>query len=154
VRRANLQTNDTICKKQTQLFGNADDIAIIGRSQADALRMPNWNRNLPFPPYSQRCRLLDLDTLEDRRRISCAPLISDVLCGKLDCPKILCNVKLVVPFYNTRNRMLLAEVSHRTNYGQNEPLNRMIRTFNEFSEDFEFGASRYAMRENIRRRIS
>jgi hypothetical protein len=29
----------------------------------------------------------------------------------------------------------------------------MIRTFNEFSEDLEFGGSRYAMRENIRRRI-
>jgi Reverse transcriptase (RNA-dependent DNA polymerase) len=114
-----------------------------------ALRMLNWNRDLPLPPYFQRCRLLDLDTLTDRRRMSCVLLINDILCGKLDCANILCNLKLTVPSYITRNRVLLAEVSHRTNYGQMEPLNRAIRIFNEFSGDFEFGASRNVFRNKI-----
>jgi hypothetical protein len=34
VRRAKLKTNDTIFNKQTQILGDADDIDIIGRSQA------------------------------------------------------------------------------------------------------------------------
>jgi hypothetical protein len=34
VRRANLQTTDTIYNKETQLLANADDIDIVGRSQS------------------------------------------------------------------------------------------------------------------------
>jgi hypothetical protein len=36
-----------------------------------------------------RCRLIDLDVLSSRRRVSCALFISDILSCKLDCPIIL-----------------------------------------------------------------
>jgi hypothetical protein len=116
-----------------------------------ALRNLNWDRNSILPPYCQRCRLIDIDALDDRRRFSCVMFVNDVLCGAMDCPNILSKIKLVVPTYRTRNRMLLAEASHRTNYGYNEPLNRAIRTFNEFAENFEFGIGRCVLRDRLKR---
>jgi hypothetical protein len=118
-----------------------------------ALRTLNWDPHLPLPPYCQRCRLLNMDRLDDRRRLSCVLFINDVLCGNLDSPNILCNIKLNVLPYNTRNRVLLAEVAHRTNYGKNEPLNKAIRTFNEFSDDFEFGMSRCVLKQKLKKRF-
>jgi hypothetical protein len=45
-----------------------------------------------------------------------------------------------------RYRFLLKEDPHRTNYVMNEPLNCVIRIFNEFSDIFEFGGSRWEQR--------
>jgi hypothetical protein len=36
-----------------------------------ALRMLGWNHDIELPPYCQRCRLIDLDVLSSRRRVSC-----------------------------------------------------------------------------------
>jgi hypothetical protein len=77
----------------------------------------------------QRCRLIDLDVLSSRRRVSCALFINcvlDVLSCKLDCPIILSSLRLNVYLYNTRYRFLIKEDPHCTNYGMNDPLNGAI----------------------------
>jgi hypothetical protein len=59
-------------------------------------------RTTSVPPYSQRCRMIDLDVLSSRRRVLCALFISDVYSCKLDCPIILSSLRLNVYLYNTR----------------------------------------------------
>jgi hypothetical protein len=116
-----------------------------------ALRTLGWSRDIELPPYCQRCRLIDLDVLSSRRRVSCALFISDVLSFKLDCPIILSSLRLNVYLYNTRYRVLLKEDPHRTNYGMNEPLNGVIRIFsNNFQIFFDFSRSRDGFRVRIR----
>jgi hypothetical protein len=66
-----------------------------------ALRTLGWKCDIELPPYFQRCRLIDLDVLSSRRRVSCALSISDVLSCKLDCPIILSSLRLNVYLYNT-----------------------------------------------------
>jgi hypothetical protein len=46
-----------------------------------------------IPPYCQRCRLIDLDFLSSRRKVSCALFISDVLSSKIDRPIILSSLR-------------------------------------------------------------
>jgi hypothetical protein len=87
-----------------------------------ALRTLGWNRDIELHPYCQRCRLIDLDVLSSRRRVSCTLFIGDVLSCKLDYPIILSWLRLNVYLYNTRYRFLLKEDPHRTNYGMNEPI--------------------------------
>jgi hypothetical protein len=115
-----------------------------------ALRNLNWNRELSLPPYCQRCRLIVLDTLSTRRTLSCILFVFDVLCSNLDCPEALRNLGLTVPTYNTRQQSQLKEHFHRTNYGQNEPINRAVVCFNKFSSIFEFGGSREVFANKVR----
>jgi hypothetical protein len=68
-----------------------------------ALRTLGWNHDIEQPPYCQRCRLIDLDVLRSRRRVSCALFISDVISCKFDCPIILSSLRLNVYLYNTRS---------------------------------------------------
>jgi hypothetical protein len=60
-----------------------------------ALCTLGWSRDIELPPYCQRCRLIDLDVLSYRRRVSCALFISDVLSCN-DCPIILSSLRLNV----------------------------------------------------------
>jgi hypothetical protein len=107
------------------------------------------SHDIELPSQCQRCRLIDLDVLSSRRRVSCALFISDVL----SCPIILSSLRLNVYLYNTRYRFLLKEDPHRTNYGMKKPLNGAIRIFNEFSDLFEFGGSRDSFRVSIKERM-
>jgi hypothetical protein len=61
-----------------------------------ALRALGWSRDVELLPYCQRCRLIDLDVLCSRRRVSCALFISDFLSCKLDCLIILSALELNV----------------------------------------------------------
>jgi hypothetical protein len=66
-----------------------------------ALRTLGWSRDIELPSYCQKCRLIDLDVLSTRRRVSCALFISDVLSCKLDSPIILNSLRLNVYLFNT-----------------------------------------------------
>jgi hypothetical protein len=48
------------------------------------LRTLGWSRDVELPSHCQRCRLINLDVLSSRRRVSCVLFISDVLSCKLD----------------------------------------------------------------------
>jgi hypothetical protein len=50
-----------------------------------ALRRMQWTAN-PLHAYDSRCALLGLESVADRRRVSSALLIRDLLCGRVDSP--------------------------------------------------------------------
>jgi Reverse transcriptase (RNA-dependent DNA polymerase) len=118
-----------------------------------ALRNFRWIANRQLPPYCQRSRLIDLDPLYVRRQIACILFVNDVLSNKYDCPVILSNLSLLVYQQNVRSRVMFREDRHRTNYGANEPLNAAIRSFNRFSNIYEFGVGRGGFRAEIRRTL-
>jgi hypothetical protein len=82
-----------------------------------ALRQFQWNVNLDLPPYENRCRVLVMDTLKKRRDVARVQLVFDLLSGKIDSPKLLSQINLSVPSYQTRGREFLFVEFHRTNYG-------------------------------------
>jgi hypothetical protein len=118
-----------------------------------ALRFLRWNNNSPLPPYCQRCRLIDVERLNVRRRVACVMFVHDVLSNKYDCPVVLSNMSFLVYRRNVRSRVMFREDQHRTNYGANEPLNGAIRVFNRFSNIYEHGGGRGGFRNEVRRTL-
>lgn len=63
-----------------------------------ALRFLPWNNPYELPPYENRCRLLELDTLEKRRKVAMAVFAGKILTGSIDAPYILSKFNLnVIP---------------------------------------------------------
>jgi hypothetical protein len=79
---------------------------------------------LNLPPYENRCRLIHLDTLAERRNKACVMFVFDVLSGKINAPPILAEIRLNVPSYRTRSSEFCRIDFHRTNYGKKRTYNK------------------------------
>lgn len=116
-----------------------------------ALRHLPWRDPANLPPYQDRCQLLDLDTLEHRRRVQQATFAAKLLNGEVDCPDLLSQLEFRIPQRVLRTSSLLQTRYHRTDYGYNEPLTSIIRAFSAVESEFEFGEASYKFRNRIRR---
>ena len=106
-----------------------------------ALRDLPWRDPENLPPYSDRCRLLGLDTLERRRRMQQALFVAKLLNGEVDSPKLLSLLNIRASQRTLRISSLMVNRFHRTSFGCNEPMASCIRTFTQVEELFEFGES-------------
>ena len=103
-----------------------------------ALRKIGWSYET-MPPYPLRCQLLSIETLEDRRSCTDALFMFDLIQNNIDCSSLLSEINFNVPSRQLRHYSLLNSSSHRTVYGQNDPLNRITIQFNKFNHLFDFG---------------
>lgn len=103
-----------------------------------ALRGLPWRDPVNLPPYSDRCRLLNLDTLEDRRKLAQVTTTAKIINGELDAPGLLARIGFRASRW-TRNTAVIHHAFHRTSYGFNEPFSAMLRTFSTVEDEFEFG---------------
>lgn len=113
-----------------------------------ALRRLRWIDNV-LPSYDARLKLLGLSTLEERRNMSCAVFVFDVLQGKISSPYLLSRLNFKVPRL-LRQYQLLYTSNHRTNYGQHEPVNNMCSVFNKYDFLFDFNITRTVFKNRIR----
>lgn len=104
-----------------------------------ALRQLPWRDPLNLPPYAERCRLLSMDTLQRRRQIQQATFVAKLLSGEIDSTHLLSCLNFRAPSRFLRSTFLLRQDSHRSSFGQHEPVTSMIRTFSTVEELFEFG---------------
>jgi hypothetical protein len=65
-------------------------------------------------------------------------IIFDVLCGRINPPKLLSAFDLNTPQYRTRGSEFLRISFHRTNYEVHEPMSAKMREFNEVIGLFDF----------------
>jgi hypothetical protein len=91
-----------------------------------------------------------MDTLKKRRDVARVRLVFDLLSEKIDAPKLLSQINLSVPSYQTRGREFLFVEFHRTNYGIYEPVNAAVRGFNEFAGLFDFNITRDTFLKRIK----
>jgi hypothetical protein len=95
-----------------------------------------------LPPYVDRCALIRLETLAKRRANACVMFIFEVLSGRVNSSNLLPLISINAPWYHTRTSDLLRVDFYRTNYGVHEPLNRAVRSFNEFASLFDLHLAR------------
>jgi hypothetical protein len=115
-----------------------------------ALRQLGWISN-PLPPYVERCGLISLDTLADRRIMSSAIFARDILCERIDSVGLAPLLRFEnVPYARRRNAKLV-QFFHRRNYGKFEPVNNAIINFNKYCD--WFGFSYTESRETFRRKM-
>lgn len=115
-----------------------------------ALRLLPWNDPSNLPPYADRCRLINLETLYDRRVNLQRLFVFDVLRGHIDCPVLLEQVPFNVPPRRFRSFSLLAVPQHRTNFGFHNPFDSCLRAFNNVTDKFDFNVSNNTFRTRIR----
>jgi hypothetical protein len=78
-------------------------------------------------------------------KIAAALFVRDILCGRIESVYLADLLRFESNPYPRRRNARLIDFYHRTNYGQNEPVNKEILIFNEYCELFGFcdGDSRY-----------
>lgn len=108
-----------------------------------------WHRYIQYAPYTFKCSLLGIASLEHRRRDACAIFVFNILTGKINSPALLPLVQLNAPNFLLRQCVLLRVDRHRTNYGANAPMSNMIRIFNSVSDLFDFNLSRRVYRNRL-----
>jgi hypothetical protein len=88
-----------------------------------------------------RCALIRLETLAERRANACVMFIYDILSGRVNSSKLLSLISINAPWYHTRTSDFLQVDFHRTNYGVHKLLNGAVRRFNEFVGLFDLNLS-------------
>ena len=115
-----------------------------------ALRQLPWNDPENLPSYSDRCKLIALETLSARRIKQQRLFIFDLVTGQIECPELLNQIPWNVPPRRFRSSPLLAIPFHRTNYGFNNCFNVCLRSFNGVSDVFDFTLSKNVFSARIR----
>lgn len=113
-----------------------------------ALRRMHWNNNI-LPRYDARLKLLGLSTLESRRLMFAAVFVCDLLQNRISSTSLLSRLKFKVPRQLRQYQLIYIE-SHRTNYGQHEPVNNICNIFNTFDYLFDFNITRVTFKNRIK----
>lgn len=116
-----------------------------------ALRHLPWRDPLNLPEYSARCQLLGIDTLQKRRKVQQAMFVAKLLRNEVDSPDLLSMMNIRAIQRPLRQRALLSARFHRTTYGFNDPMSKMIRTFTLVEDLFEFEESSQSFKNKINR---
>lgn len=95
-----------------------------------------------MPPSADLRQLIDVPTLEGRRKRAAVLFVHDLLSGRLDCPDLLARLPLNCPNRRLRHHDVFYTPTHRTNYAHFSPLSNLIREFNLFSGEHDYGQSR------------
>lgn len=90
---------------------------------------------LPLPPYTSRCKLINLHTLQSRRIISAVTFIYDIVNGNIDCPLLLELIKFYVPVKNLRRHYTFSIDACKSNYAMNGPITRSLIEFNSIERN-------------------
>lgn len=97
-----------------------------------ALRKSYDHENIPSYPNS--FSLLGIQSVVDRRTIFSTLFIGDLLSGRIDCFDLVKLLNIRIPTRDLRHCEFLDFPFHRTNYGNNEPMTRTIRCFDNFNQ--------------------
>ena len=112
-----------------------------------ALRRLPWSDPFRLPSYEQRCRLIDLDTLQSRRDVIRALFVSDLLTARIDCPWILERLDIQVQPRALRHNSFLRVPLRRTNYSAYNAITGLQRNFNRFVFCFDFNVCRNVLKK-------
>lgn len=115
-----------------------------------ALRGLPWNDSVNLPPYNQRCALIDMESLANRRTLLQRLFVFDVVTGKIDCSCLLSNLRFHAPARRLRNSRLLWIPIHRSDYGYHSPFDSCCRLFNDVCDSFDFNISKLVFKNRIK----
>lgn len=109
-----------------------------------ALRSLKWNDKFNLPSYRSRLLLLQMNTIEDRRKISQIMFIFNILMGAVVSPKLLSNMSIKVPQRQTRSNKFLNENLCDT------PYNNAKKMLNVYSELIDFNLTAKTIKNNLK----
>ena len=114
-----------------------------------SLRGLGWNDYFALPHYGDRLQLIDMEPLHVRRSRFDGVFMFKLMNGLIDSPYLLSTVSYNASPYDTRNRNVLLQADHSTNYGYNEAMNRLTRLYNDNTETFRNSHSIISFKNNF-----
>ena len=114
-----------------------------------ALRKLPWIDSNAFPSYENRCELIKLETLQNRRVIFNVLFIRDLLMYKISSPYLLSLLNFNTGLLTFRNRSIFKLNRHRTNYGNNEPITNMLKAVNLYCCNLELTDSKDKIKNDL-----
>lgn len=113
----------------------ARDVLRIERVQNRFLSYAAFILKIDHPQhnYTSILSALRLPSLASRRIDADISFIESILNGSISSPDLLSQISFRVPSHNTRNHSLFQIPHHRTSYGQNHSLHRMLRRLNDLA---------------------
>lgn len=102
----------------------------LERVQRKFIRYLGFKFKMPKLKYHNQCAKLHLLPLNLRRDIADLTFLMKVARGIIDCPELLCKLKIKVPTHSVRRRPLLQTPLAHSNYRQNSFINRACALFN------------------------
>ena len=114
-----------------------------------ALSSLNWNDRFSLPKYENRLLLLDMNTLEHRRKLLNAMFVFKILNGSINCIFLLNFIKFRCPTRSTRFFSFIVISNSKLNYLNNEPLSLSCKMFNELFNLFDFNLNENCIKLNI-----
>ena len=96
-----------------------------------ALNGLGWQDQYVLPPYQHRLKLLNMDTLQGRRKRYDGVFMFKLMTNLLDSPYLHSTITRNSSSYDTRNRRVLTQARHSTSYGHNQTMTRLTRLYNE-----------------------
>lgn len=110
----------------------AKDLIRLERVQNKFLNYAAFKFNIQHTPhdYSNIRQVLNIQTLTTRRDKADLDFLDALLNGSLDVPDLLALIQFKVPNYSSRSQPRFSIPPHRTTYGHNHILHRMLRSAN------------------------
>lgn len=104
----------------------------IERVQNKFLNFIAFKMNIYHEPhdYSNLRQVLSIPTLASRRDKADLDFLKSILNGSLDIPELLAAIPFRVPSHSSRNQSQFYVPTHKTSYGHNHILHRMLRAAN------------------------
>ena len=99
--------------------------------------------------YSQMEKDLKINSIAERRDISDILFIFKILNGYIVCPELLSQIQIYVPPRHLRVTKNFELHQHRTLYGKNSPINRIMANGNRCNIDF-FNASLISLKHQLK----
>ena len=146
--RSILETNSVVWSPFHVTWSNRIE-AVQKKFVRYALRNLPWRDPLNLPAYENRCRLLGIEPLELRRKVSQAVFAAKLLFNDIDCPALLAKLYMYAPERPLRQRDFLYLEPRNRSYGTHEPVRAISQQFNESFEQFDFHISASAFRQRL-----
>ena len=112
-----------------------------------AVRQFLGRTHTPVPPYPVRCRLLDLQSLRDRRSIAQALIVSGLLRNDIDSPMLRSEIPIYAFSCGLRQRDFYSFSPDERVYGASDLLLQCFLTFNNVSSSFDFHIPHQSLRQ-------
>ena len=111
-----------------------------------ALRKLGWT-TFPLPSYEARCKLINIQSLKERREFAMVSFVNDVVSQRIDSTTILAKLNFYIPSRKLRHRHIFLTNHCHTNYAKFGPLNQMMVIYNQHYETIDFTMSRQNLKK-------
>ena len=118
-----------------------------------ALRGLNWNDPFVLPNYEDRLKLINMNTLQDRRTILSSSFMYKLVNDEIDVNYLKQKIIVNQSLYTTRSRNHFINYTHSTDYGMNEPMTRLVKLYNCYYDCFVSSSSINVFKCKIRNKL-